>query len=154
MDLAIAIGIWIAGFGMSLVGIEMTIHPPNDKTNAKYWYRGIFIVLGVLFLGFNICQFVRGQADAKHRDQQHEKEELRHEGETKFTQGQLDAIAKVMERLSSSDAGNKPVAVRELAAAISSIVQHDNRPQSIPPASAPYSDWPTAKLRDEVKKLA
>jgi hypothetical protein len=94
VDLLISVGIWVAGVGMSFVGIEMTIHPPNDKT--KWLYRGTFILMGIVFVGLSVWQFDRTDKENKRLAADHQQEQLRNEGNLKYMQGQLDTQNKLL----------------------------------------------------------
>jgi hypothetical protein len=121
IDLAISVGIWTAGVGMSLVGIEMTIHPPNDSSpHLKWWYRGSFILLGVLFVGLSIWQFERAAAESLRSAHEHQEEQIRNEGNIKFVQGQLDAMTKVLGGLSTNS--NPQTTISALKGILPSIV--------------------------------
>jgi hypothetical protein len=95
VDLLISVGIWVAGVGMSAVGIEMTINPPNQP--RKIWlYRGSFIVLGIAFVGLSIWQFDRADKESKRAATEHQQEQVRSEGNIKYMQGQLDTQNKLL----------------------------------------------------------
>jgi hypothetical protein len=94
VDLLISVGIWVAGVGMSFVGIEMTIHPPNDKN--KWFYRGIFILMGIAFVGLSVWQFDRTDKENKRLAAAHQQEQVRNEGNIKYMEGQLDTQSKLL----------------------------------------------------------
>ncbi len=107
-DLLISVGIWVSGVGMSAVGIEMTVRPPNEQ--SKWWYRGIFISLGLMFVGLGVWQFDRADKESKRQAEAHQQEQLRNEGNLKFVQGQLDSISKVLGTLSSNSNSSQTLA--------------------------------------------
>jgi hypothetical protein len=110
IDLFISIGIVVAGVGMSLVGIEMTIHPPDAKSQAK-WYRGSFIILGLVFIGLNIWQFERAAVETQRLADKHQEEQIRNEGNIKFVQGQLDTMTKALSGLSANSSPQQILSV-------------------------------------------
>jgi hypothetical protein len=58
----LVISLWAVSLATSLIGVEMTINPPNQKN--KKWYRVAFICLGLLGLGLAIPQYIE-QANNK-----------------------------------------------------------------------------------------
>ena len=108
-DLLISVGIWLCGLGMTLIGIETTVRPPNEQT--KWWYRGIFAVLGITFIGLSILQFDRADKENKRQAQEHLQEQVRNEGNLKYMQGQLDSINKVLGTLSSNANSSQTAAI-------------------------------------------
>src|SRR3989442_1781022 len=110
-DLVISVGIWVSGLGMSLLGIEMTIHPPVEGDNKKWWYRSIFIVLGISFIGLSVWQFDRLEKKETLAMERHQNEQIRNEGNLKYMQGQLDTINKVLGTLSNTSGLQQTVAI-------------------------------------------
>jgi len=103
---------------MSAVGIEMTINPPTEGTNKKWWYRSTFITLGLAFVGLSIWQSDRLERKEAIASSQHQAEQVRNEGNLKFVQGQLDSINKVLGNMSNS---NNP---QQTAAMLKELLPH------------------------------
>lgn len=114
IDLLISVGIWVSGVGMSAVGIEMTINPPSEK-KAKWGYRAVFIVMGLIFIGLGVWQFDRADKDSKRLAHEHQEEQVRNEGNIKYMEGQLDTQSKL---LSALTANSDPKQVAQLLAGI------------------------------------
>lgn len=111
LDLYISICIWVSGIGLSVVGIEMTITPPTaDKPNRKWTYRGIFALLGLTFVGASLWQQVRDDYKKQQAEAQHTEELIRNEGNSKYTQGQLDSITKILDSLVKNSTPNSVAA--------------------------------------------
>lgn len=102
VDLLISVGIWFAGIGMSAVGIEMTIHPPVEGTNRKWWYRGAFAGLGLSFIALSVWQLARQTQKENASSNLHQAEQIRNEGNLKYMQGQLDSIKLVLGSISTN----------------------------------------------------
>jgi hypothetical protein len=121
-DLAISVGIWGTGVGMSAIGIEMTINPPTNIT--KWWFRAIFIALGLAFVGLSIWQFARTEREDKRKTIEHEQEQLRNEGNLKFMQGQLYSIQSIVADMSKSGLPG----LKEFAAAVTKALSQERVP--------------------------
>jgi hypothetical protein len=103
MDLSIAVGIWICGIGMALVGIEMTITPPcAERPNLKWLYRIAFGTLGLAFIILSIWQTNRNTQSQQRQQDQHTQEQIRNEGNLKYVQGQLDTTNQLLARLTAN----------------------------------------------------
>jgi hypothetical protein len=109
VDLLISVGIWASGVGMSLVGIEMTINPPSDK--SKWWYRSSFALLGLVFVGLSILQFDRTDKEAKRQSRIRQEERLQDVGNTRETQGEIRGIYDVLNKLSANSDPTKTQAL-------------------------------------------
>ena len=143
LDLAISVGIWVSGVGMSAIGIEMTIRPPTDQhANRKWVYRWLFIGLGIAFIGLGAWQFDRN--DQKEQTQQHEntQEQIRNEGNIKYMQGQLDSINKVLASLSSNSNSNQTAAI------LKSLIV--GMPQALAPGQTALEKMSNKQLRLQV----
>jgi hypothetical protein len=158
VDLLISVGIWVAGVGMSFVGIEMTIHPPSDKN--KWLYRGTFILMGITFVGLSVWQFDRTDKENKRLAVTHQEEQLRNEGNIKYMQGQLDSQNKLLGTVvANSDpkqlaallrgaATDKSTLKRRTLALCSDIESWSKKQPPIPPIAIPGK--PTQKeLEDQ-----
>ena len=98
-DLFISVGTWVTGVGMSAVGIEMTINPPSKET--KWLYRSSSIVMGLYLSDLAFGSSLERTGKAKRLANEHQQERVAAtEGNTKYMQGQLDTINKVLSSLS------------------------------------------------------
>lgn len=78
----------------------MTINPPNPKT--KWWYRGAFIIMGLSFIALSTWQFDRADKENKRLSYERQQEQVRSEGNTKYMQGQLDSMSKMLGTLATN----------------------------------------------------
>jgi len=152
VDLLISVGIWVAGVGMSFVGIEMTIHPPSDKN--KSLYRGMFILMGIAFVGLSVWQFDRTDKENKRLAVEHQQEQLSNEGNLKYMQGQLDTQSKLLGMIASNSdpkqlaallkgvATDKSTLKKRTLALCSDIESWSKKQPPIPPTAVPGKTTP------------
>jgi len=108
LDLAISLVILISGIGMTAVGIEMTINPPNAIN--KWWYRAIFLALGIVFVCSSRWQ--ENRSDQRHTSEQvaHAQEQANYEAHLEYVQGQLDSMTKILGTLAANSSRQSLVA--------------------------------------------
>ncbi len=143
VDLLISTGVWLSGLGMTALGLEMT--GDSKAPNRKAIYRTLFGVLGVTFLWLSYMQSDRADRAAREMARQHQEEQIRTEGEVKYTQGQLDSVSKVLGILASN---SDP---KQVAIALRSVVPVVVQPHNV---ETRFSRFSNSQLRDMAIRLA
>lgn len=151
VDMVLSVAIWASGVGMSAVGVEVTIHPPQPEEEKKKWaFRGAFIILGAIFIAASLWQSDRADRETKQANADHVAEQLRNEGNIKYLQGQLDSQNALLKTLAANSTPKQWAAALKAIPSVASPVPI-RRPIS---PTTRFANVSNASLRDMGIKLA
>ena len=61
MDIVISTALTVVSIAMAYLGVHVTLHPPNESSHARFWYKAGFFVCGVVAVSLVSTQGIRGR---------------------------------------------------------------------------------------------